>query len=93
MVEKGNKKWRATMADFLDLPREIMLDLPKLTVIGNLQCTLENHRGVTEYSADRIKVAVNGGEMVIKGRDLTIVCLTDADLAIEGKIEAAEYRL
>lgn len=92
MAEKS-KKWRAALADLLELPRDIMLDLPRLTIIGAMQCTLENHRGIIEYSSESIKIAINGGEMIIKGRDLTISYLTGADLAVEGKIAAAEYRL
>jgi sporulation protein YqfC len=88
---KGEKKWRQNLADLFELPREIVLNLPRLTVIGNLQCYLENHRGVIEYTADKIRVSVNGGEVGIYGKDLTIRYMANEEIAIDGTIEGIRY--
>jgi len=88
---KGAGKWRQNLADLLELPREIVLNLPRLTVIGNLQCYLENHRGVIEYSTEKIRLSVNGGEVIISGSDLVIRYLGSEEIAIDGTIGMVHY--
>jgi sporulation protein YqfC len=50
-VEKKEKAKRieGSLADFFELPRDIVLDLSRLTLIGNRQIYLENHKGIVEY--------------------------------------------
>lgn len=91
MDDRGERKWRRRLADLLELPREIVLNLPKVTIIGNLQCYLENHRGVIEYTAERVRVSVNGGEVIIDGRDLVIRYMTDDEIAIDGSVNRVHY--
>jgi len=88
---KSAGRWRQNLADLLELPREIVLNLPRLTVIGNLQCYLENHRGVIEYSAEKIRLSVNGGEVMISGSDLVIRYLGSEEIAIDGTIGMVRY--
>lgn len=68
-----------------------MLNLPRLTVIGNLQCYLENHRGVIEYSSEKVRLSVNGGEVTISGSDLVIRYLGSEEVAIDGTINTVRY--
>ncbi|MBS3887239.1 MAG: sporulation protein YqfC [Dethiobacter sp.] len=91
MSGKGAGKWRQSLADLLELPREIVLNLPRLTVIGNLQCYLENHRGVIEYSSEKVRLSVNGGEVTISGSDLVIRYLGSEEVAIDGTINTVRY--
>ena len=91
MNGKSAGKWRQNLADLLELPREIVLNLPRLTVIGNLQCYLENHRGVIEYSTEKIRLSVNGGEVMISGSDLVIRYLGSEEIAIDGTIGMVRY--
>jgi sporulation protein YqfC len=90
-VDGGKKKWRQNLADLFELPREIILNLPRLTVIGNVQCYLENHRGVIEYTDEKVRVSVNGGEIIIQGGNLVIRYLANEEIAIEGNIETVNY--
>ena len=90
-MDGKDKKWRQNLADLLELPREIMLNLPRLTVVGNLQCYLENHRGVIEYTAERIRISVNGGEVIVVGEGLVIRYMANEEIAIDGSINAVKY--
>lgn len=90
-MDGGKKKWRQNLADLFELPREIILNLPRLTVIGNVQCYLENHRGVIEYTDEKVRVSVNGGEIIIQGGNLVIRYLANEEIAIEGNIETVNY--
>jgi hypothetical protein len=37
---------KESMITKLDLPREMILDLPKVTIISNSEISIENHKGV-----------------------------------------------
>jgi sporulation protein YqfC len=88
---KEARSLQRSLADFLELPREIMLNLPRLTVVGTMQCLLENHRGVIEYTAGRIRISVTDGEIIITGDNLVIRTLAGEEIAVEGKISSVHY--
>lgn len=90
MAGRG-EKWRQNLADLLELPREIVLNLPRLTVIGNRQCCLENHRGVIEYTAETVRLSINGGEMIVRGKELVIRYMAEDEVAMEGEITSVHY--
>ena len=49
------------LADKLELPEDVLLGSAKLTVTGGRSAVIENHRGVLEYTAERIVVAAPEG--------------------------------
>ena len=79
------------LTGFLDLPREIVYDLPRVTLIGHVQLLIENHRGVIEYSEGKIRIAINSEEMEILGKDLYIRNINRDEISIEGDIAALKY--
>ncbi|MBS4022760.1 MAG: sporulation protein YqfC [Dethiobacter sp.] len=87
----SRKNWRKDLADLFEMPQDIVLNLPRLTVIGNMQCYLENHRGVIEYTDELVRVAVNGGEISIRGLGLVIRYLANDEIAVDGDITVVNY--
>lgn len=76
---------------FLELPKEIIYNLPKITLIGNLQVLIENHRGIIEYSAGKIRISVNTGEIEVLGKDLAICNITRDEICLDGDISGLQY--
>ncbi|MEW5785947.1 MAG: YabP/YqfC family sporulation protein, partial [Bacillota bacterium] len=66
--DKGSLK--AIISDLFELPREVMLDLPRMTMVGNIQIYLENHRGVINYDENQVRIGVKNGEIIIRGNNL-----------------------
>ena len=60
-MEKGKDAIRQAMAEFLDIPRDLVLDLPKVTVVGRNELYIENHRGIIEYNLNRLRVNLSRG--------------------------------
>ena len=61
------KKIKQQFSDVLEIPRDVMLNLPKIVLIGNLQLFLENHNGITEYTPQLVRIAVAEGTVEIAG--------------------------
>lgn len=80
----------AKLAEFLELPLDTVVDLPKIVVSGNQQLVIENHRGVIEYERMVIRVSSKLGEIKIVGTDLTLVSVFKEEVVIAGKIGQIE---
>lgn len=86
------KKWQNQLANILEIPKDIALDLPKIVLIGSIQAFVENHKGILEYTPELIRIRVSTGELVIKGANLFLRNILMHEIAIEGQISAVELR-
>ena len=91
----GNKinNIKTEISNTLELPKEIMLDLPKVILIGNIQLNIENHKGIIEYSPNKIRVSTKSGMIKILGKDLYIKTIIKEEIIITGEINTFEYIL
>ncbi|HHX50388.1 MAG TPA: sporulation protein YqfC [Clostridia bacterium] len=90
LLEK-TRQVQQDVVDLLEMPKDVMLDLPKITMIGDLQLFLENHRGIIEYQRERIRVKISNGELEIKGQDLVLRNLKTDEMAVEGMITSITF--
>lgn len=70
----------------LDLPNDVILDLPRLTMVGFLQLYIENHRGVLLFTDQELRLLLKKGQLIIRGTDLVIRTLLSEELFLEGNI-------
>ncbi|MEW5762105.1 MAG: sporulation protein YqfC [Bacillota bacterium] len=91
MWSDARKRIKRSLADVLDLPGEVTLDIPRLVLLGNLRATIENHRGITEYTGEVVRVALAAGEIRITGRDLVLRTLLPDEVCVEGQIDRVEF--
>lgn len=82
---------RAKVVGALELPSDVALDLPRLTIIGTLQVTIDNHRGLIEYSPEQVRVGMNTGQLIIRGAELKLSFVRDEDLLVTGKLKSVEF--
>ncbi|MEB3100692.1 sporulation protein YqfC [Ferviditalea candida] len=76
---------------FLDLPQDVILDLPRITLIGNMQTYIENHQGVTHFSDELLKLNLSKGRLQIHGKNLVIRAIFSDEVFIEGIVEEVKY--
>lgn len=74
----------------LEMPGEVILDLPRATLIGTMQVQIENHKGIVEYQPTRIRVRTRDGEMVVSGSRLRIGSIFKDEIVIEGWITSLD---
>ncbi len=91
MKNKRRGNWKDVFADIFEMPKDVILDLPRMVLVGNIQLFLENHRGIIEYGEQKIRIAVINGEIMVHGKGLHIRSLLTEELSIEGIIEGIEY--
>ena len=81
--ERAKKK----IADLFDFPQDVVLDLPRVTLIGSIQIYIENHKGITLYEKNKIRISILNGELIIDGEDLHLRTVYNDDIYIEGSIK------
>jgi sporulation protein YqfC len=86
-MRRISRKLRKMTADFLDLPQDVVFDLPRMTMIGDRQLYIENHRGVIHFSPDKLRLALANGELEVTGAELVIRGIWTEEVFIEGVIK------
>ena len=79
---KINKK----ITSILDMPKEVTLNYPKITVLGEESVVVENHKGLIELSQTVIRLNTTMYLLKITGENLDIKSITGDDIEIVGKI-------
>lgn len=82
------KKW---ITDQMELPADVMMDLPRITMIGQLHIYIENHRGVLQFSNEELRLLLSQGQLLIKGEQFVIKTILPEELLLEGKIDQVIY--
>lgn len=90
-MSRLKRKLGAYTAKLLDVPQDVTLDLPRLTMIGNRQLYIENHRGVLHFSGDMLKLALISGKLEVHGSELTIRAILSEEVFVEGLISDIKY--
>jgi sporulation protein YqfC len=78
-------------ANMLDLPQDVVHDLPRITMIGNVQLYIENHRGVIHFSSEQLKLQLSKGQVEVSGENLVIRAILTEEVFIEGIITGVKY--
>lgn len=66
------RKIRKWTVDALDLPSDLVFDLPRLTLIGGQQLYIENHRGVIHFSPEALHLALSQGTLEVEGANWSL---------------------
>lgn len=85
--EKGKRK----IAESLELPKEVLLGLPKITITANEEIIIENHRGVIYFGSEEVKVQTKLGDISVQGKDLEVLFLSGNTMIIGGKFAGVRY--
>ncbi|TDT51099.1 sporulation protein YqfC [Fonticella tunisiensis] len=86
---KNNIKSR--FADSLELPKEVVLDTPMVRITGNNEMSVENHRGIVEYSKEILRINSTLGIIKVSGSFLNIKEINQENIIISGEISSIEY--
>ena len=75
----------------LDLPEEVILNLPTANIYGNKKMEIYNFKGLIEYTLERVRINTSIGVLIIEGKNLEIKIMTTEELHIMGIIAQISY--
>ncbi|KZL93888.1 sporulation protein YqfC [Clostridium magnum] len=82
---------KQNIADKLDLPRDIILNMPKITVTGDNEIIIENHKGVVLFGENQVKINSGVGLISIFGSRFEILFMGGSTITIGGKFKSIAY--
>jgi sporulation protein YqfC len=91
VMGKKSYKIREKLSNTFELPKDIMLDVSKVIIIGTGQITIENHKGIVEYSEELIRINTGNCIMKLYGRKLAIKTIFQEEITIVGEITNIEF--
>lgn len=80
------------VSDFLELPKEVISKITKITTIENNNVLIEGYQKIVDYYDDYVKIKANDMYIMIDGKDLDIQEITDYELVIDGTIYSINYK-
>lgn len=76
--------------NFLEIPKEVTTNEPKVTIVGFKEMLIENYKGILEYEDILIRIKTQIGILNISGIGLNLNQMTGDDILVTGKIESIE---
>lgn len=75
----------------IDFPEEAILNLPKITILGSNRFVVENHKGIIEFTPQRIRINTSIGTLNVCGNGLHINYILSDEIMLEGDISTIEF--
>jgi len=87
----GEENFKKKLANILDLPKEIILNYPLISVNGNEDIVVQNYKNLVEYTSTILRINTFCGILKIEGKNLNIDRITSEDIKISGSIYKIEF--
>lgn len=73
------------------MPKDVVLGVPIVTLTGQIEVSIENYRGIIEYTDLLVRVQTKIGQIRIVGKRLQIEYYTNDEMKVTGSITSIEY--
>lgn len=90
-MENKIDKAKEAFAEKLQFPKDVVLDLPKVVIIGNSEIEIENQMGIVHFDENEIRIQTKIGEISIQGSSFEINFMGGSTVDITGKIKNIIY--
>ena len=93
MRKKREKNIAGKISGILDVPLDMVADVPRITMNDNRELTVENYKSIESYEPEEICLRSKQYRIVISGRNLQIIAITDEEILVKGVIFGVKLEL
>lgn len=86
-MRKLQQQMKSWITKKMDLPADVLMDLPRITMVGQIHIYIENHRGLLVFSDTEVRLLLKQGQLLIRGNSFVIKTILPEELLLEGTIE------
>ena len=90
-MKRKSKIVKSRINKILEVPDEVVMQVPKLTILKFEEVLIENYKGILEYQDFFIRIQTHIGIININGYQLSLEEMTIDDLVVKGKIESIDF--
>ncbi|SFA54094.1 sporulation protein YqfC [Anoxybacillus pushchinoensis] len=91
MIRNWKNKMRQWLTNQMELPADVIVDLPRITMIGHIHIYIENHRGLLLFTDRELRLLLKNGQLLVKGESFSIKTILPEEILLEGKISQVLY--
>lgn len=84
------KNYSRKIDKFLEIPKEVYSNIPKIVITGFDELIVENFKGILEYEEFFVRISTYIGIISINGYNLNLENMSDDDIKVTGKIESLD---
>lgn len=85
-LSRISRKIKNRFNEISEMSEELTMGLPKIVVLGNKECLVENYQGIIEYEKEKIRLKTKIGDVSINGEELHINEIGEGEMLIQGKV-------
>lgn len=86
MIRKNLKK----VIEKTQIPKELITNCPKITIISNEEIQIENHKGIIKYDSSVFSINTRQFPIIIYGQNMYIQYINNDVIVVKGKIKKVE---
>lgn len=94
-MNKWQKRIGNWFSQHLDLPSDVILELPRITTIGQIHAYIENHGGLVLFSEGELRLKVKSGNKAshlrIIGENFVLKMMLPEEILLEGIIKEVKF--
>ena len=90
-MNEHSKRTTNKIITALDLPEDLFLGMSNISLLGNRELYLSNHRGILSYGQEEMIILLKDYQFQIRGKSLSIFSYTKEELIIHGYIRSMEF--
>ena len=88
MTNEDNKSFKEKFREAMELPKELLQNYARITILGAEDVWIENYQGIMEYHENLIRF---GNNISIYGNRLSVEEITREDILLVGEIKSIEF--
>ena len=79
------------IANKMNIPVDIILDIPRIIITGDGEITIENHKGILTFEKEEVRINSRIGVLKIEGSKFEILYIGGYTLTISGEFKKIIY--
>lgn len=87
-LNKISRKIKNRFNEITDISEELTTGIPKMSLLGNKECLIENCKGIIQYENEKIRLKTIIGKVLVEGESLHINEIGEGELLIKGNINS-----
>lgn len=91
MKRKRITRGMSRINEILEMPAEVVSNIPKISILGFEEMLIENYKNIIEYEDFYIKVNTHIGVINVNGFNLNLIQMNQDDMKITGEIDSIDF--
>lgn len=90
-LKKVQQRFRRLLVDYFSLPSDTVLELPRITMLGDVHVYVENHKGIAVFTDKQLRLKITNGFVQINGSSFKLKMMLPEEVLLEGNISDIKF--